>query len=112
MVPARELARRLLADSRVRNLSFALFFALIAYANVAGYRASYPTVAGRIEFARAFGSNASVRLFYGRPYDLLSIGGYTAWRVGGTIAIVAGMWGILAAVRALRRRRTQAGRRS
>jgi len=102
MAPARHLSRRLFADSRVRNLSFAAFFALIAYANVAGYRTSYPTVAGRIEFARAFGSNASVRLFYGRPYDLLSIGGYTAWRVGGTIAIVGGMWGILAAVRALR----------
>jgi ABC-2 type transport system permease protein len=96
------IARRKLADSRVRNLSFALLFALVSYANVVGYRSTYPTLKDRLSFAHAFGGNASVRLFYGKPHDLLSVGGYSAWRIGGFLSIVAAMWGLLAAVRALR----------
>ncbi len=102
MSAARAIVRRTLAGSRVRDISYASMFALIAYANVVGYRSAYPTLAAREGFVHAFGSNASVRLFYGEPHELLSIGGYTAWRVGGSLAIVAAIWGMLAAVRALR----------
>jgi ABC-2 type transport system permease protein len=99
---ASAIARRALADSRVRNLSYAVLFALVAYAQASGYRSAYPTLRSRLQFAHAFGGNASVRLFYGKPYDLLTVGGYAAWRVGGVLAIFAGIWGVLAAVRALR----------
>ena len=71
-------------------------------ANVVGYRRSYPTVADRMRFAGSFGANKAVELFYGSPHDLLTVGGYAAWRVGGIGAIIAGVFGILAAVRALR----------
>jgi ABC-2 type transport system permease protein len=98
----RAIARRKLADSRARNYSFALLFALVAYANVVGYRNTYPTLKDRLGFAHAFGGNASARLFYGKPYDLLTVGGYSAWRIGGFVSILAAMWGLLAAVRALR----------
>ena len=98
----RAIVERTLAGSRVRDISYASMFALVAYANVVGYRSAYPTLAAREGFVHAFGSNASVRLFYGEPHELLSIGGYTAWRVGGSLAIVAAIWGMLAAVRALR----------
>lgn len=102
MRPASAFARRSLSDSRIRNASFALLFALLAYVNVVGYRHSYPTRADRLEFARTFGTNKAVQLFYGMPHDLLSVGGYTAWRVGGTSSILAAAWGLVAAVRALR----------
>src|ERR1019366_1470797 len=46
--------------------------------------------------------NDALRLFYGYPYDALTVGGYSAWRVGGTLAIAAAVFGVLAAVRALR----------
>ena len=36
------------------------------------------------------------------PHDLLTVGGYAAWRVGGVLSIVAALWGLMAAVRALR----------
>jgi len=102
-VPATSaIARRSFADSRARNVSFAVLFALVAYANVVGYRSTYPTLNERLAFAHAFGGNASVRLFYGTPFDLLTIGGYSAWRTGGMISIFAAMWGLLAAVRAMR----------
>ena len=63
---------------------------------------AYPTLADRLAFARSFGGNEALRLFYGDPHDLLTVGGYSAWRVGGTLAIVAAVWGVFAAVRALR----------
>jgi hypothetical protein len=37
---ASAIARRTLADARVRNISFALLFAGVAYANVVGYRSA------------------------------------------------------------------------
>jgi ABC-2 type transport system permease protein len=58
--------------------------------------------AGRLSFARSFGDDKAARLFYGIPHDLLSVGGYASWRVGGLVSIFAAMWGMLAAVRALR----------
>lgn len=106
-VPARgaagaALARRAFRDARVRTIAFAYLFAIYAYIQPAGYRHAYPTTSDRLGFARSFGANKGLRLFYGEPHDLLSVGGYSAWRVGGTLAIVAAAFGLLAAVRALR----------
>jgi ABC-2 type transport system permease protein len=67
-----------------------------------GYRDAYPTLASRVGFARSFASNKAIRLFYGEPHSLLTVDGYAAWRVGGTLAIFVAIFGLLAAVRALR----------
>jgi ABC-2 type transport system permease protein len=106
----RAVVARSFADERVRTASFATFFALIAFAQTYGYRHSYPTLADRAAFARTFGANRTLQLFYGVPHDLLSVGGYVAWRVGGIASIFAAVWGLLAAVRALRAEE-DAGRR-
>jgi len=108
--PASALAARTFSDARVRTGAFAALLALFSYVNVVGYRHTYPTLADRRAFARSFGTNKAVELFYGRPHDLLSVGGYTAWRVGGFAAIVVSLWGAHAAVRALRGEE-EAGRR-
>jgi ABC-2 type transport system permease protein len=102
MRPASALARRAFRDARVRTISFAYLFALYAYIQPVGYRHAYPTRASRLAFARSFGNNKAIRLFYGEPHDLLSVSGYSAWRVGGTLAIFTAIFGLLAAVRALR----------
>lgn len=98
----RALARRAFRDARIRTISFAYLFAVIAYIQPVGYRDAYPTLSSRLAFARSFGDNKAIRLFYGVPHDLLTVSGYTAWRVGGTLAIFASVFGLLAAVRALR----------
>lgn len=98
----RALARRAFADGRTRTFSFAALFALIGLIQVVGYEKSYPTLAGRVEFARVWGNDKTVRMFYGVPHDLLTTGGYVAWRIGGVLAIFAAVWGVFAAVRALR----------
>jgi ABC-2 type transport system permease protein len=100
--PARALAGRALIDARVRTIAFAYLFAAIAYIQPVTYRHAYPTLADRLAFAHSFANNRAIRLFYGEPFNLLTVGGYSAWRVGGTLAIFAAVWGLLAAVRALR----------
>ncbi len=100
--PAGAVARRAFRDARVRTLAFAYLFAIYSYIQPVGYRHAYPTLASRVAFAQAFGNNVGLRFLYGYPFDLLTVGGYTAWRVGGTLAIAAAAFGILAAVRPLR----------
>ncbi len=102
LAPARAITRRAARDARVRTVAFGYLFALYSYIQPIGYRHAYPTLADRLGFARSFADNKAIRLFYGEPHDLLSVSGYAAWRVGGTLAIMAAVFGLLAAVRALR----------
>ena len=100
--PSQALARRLFSDGLARSGSFAALLGLYALAQVVGYRHAYPTDAERLEFARTFGVNKALELFYGVPRDLVTVGGYTAWRFGGFGSIIAAVWAVFAAVRAYR----------
>lgn len=102
MAAAVRLVGRGLRDARGRTTVFACLFFAMACAQPLAYRHSYPTVADRLAFAHTFAGNRAIVLFYGHAYDLLTVGGYSAWRVGGTLAIFAAVFGVLAAVRALR----------
>ena len=99
---ASAIARRAFADARVRTISFALLFAFAAYLQATAYREGYPTLEDRLRFARSVGANDAARVLYGEPHDLLTVGGYVSWRVGGSLAIFAGLFGLLGAVRAMR----------
>jgi ABC-2 type transport system permease protein len=98
----RALAQRALRDARVRTIAFGYLFAFYAYLQPVAFRDGYKTLSSRVAFAHAFADNKAVRLFYGEPHNLLSVSGYAAWRVGGTLAIFAAIFGLLAAVRAMR----------
>jgi ABC-2 type transport system permease protein len=76
------LARRTFLDSRTRNVAFAYLFVAATFAQVYGYRHTYSTLADRLRFAHSFGDNKAVRLLYGEPHDLLTVGGYAEWRAG------------------------------
>jgi ABC-2 type transport system permease protein len=102
LTPAVALARRAFRDARTRTIAYGYLFGLYAYIQPVGYRGAYPGPSSRLAFARSFGDNDAIRLFYGEPHDLLTVGGYSAWRVAGTLAILAAVFGVLAAVRALR----------
>ena len=96
------LARRAFRDARIRTIAFAYLFAAYSYIQPVGYRHTYPTLSDRLAFVHSFANNKAIRLFYGEPHNVQTVTGYTAWRVGGTLAIVAAAFGLLAAVRALR----------
>ena len=57
-------------------IGFAYVFAAVSYIQPVGYRHTYPTLAERLGFAHSFGDNKAVVLFYGKAYDLLTVGGY------------------------------------
>jgi ABC-2 type transport system permease protein len=99
---AAAIFRRALVDGKVVTASFAVVFAAMGFANAVGYRRTYPTTRERLELARTFGLNKAVQLFYGRPHDLLTVGGYAGWRLGGFGSIVASAWAVFAVVRVLR----------
>ena len=100
--PAGALARRYFGDARTRTISFALLFLFTSAATVLGYRSAYPTRAERLEFARGIGDTTAVRLLYGVPHDLLTVGGYAGWRLLGSLSVFTALYGVLGAVRALR----------
>ena len=100
--PLTALVRRAFLDARTRTITFAYIFAVYGWLQARGYHTAYPTLADRMAFARTFAGNDAIRLFYGYPYHVVTTGGYTAWRVGGTLALAAAAFGVLAAVRALR----------
>ncbi|HLY47675.1 MAG TPA: hypothetical protein VKR21_00630 [Solirubrobacteraceae bacterium] len=96
------LTRRALHAARVRTIGFVYVFAAVSYIQPVAYRHTYPTLEDRIRFARSFAENKAVVLFYGKAYNLLTVGGYSAWRVGGTLSVFAAVFGLLAAVRGFR----------
>jgi ABC-2 type transport system permease protein len=100
--PASAVAARAFRGARLLTVTFAYLFAAFSFVQPVGYRRAYPALPARLAFARGFGGNTGLRLFYGEPYDLLTVAGYSAWRVGGTLAIAAAAFGMLAAVQALR----------
>ena len=83
-------------------LAFGYLFAIYAWIQPVGYRRTYPTHSERLAFARSFVDNKGLRVLYGEPHDVATVNGYTAWRVGGTLAIAAAAFGLLATVRAFR----------
>ena len=96
------LVRRAAAGGRVTTVAYGLIFLVIGVVQPVAYRRTYPTPEDRLQFAVSFGNDKVTRIFYGRPYDLLSVEGYTAWRVGGVLVVFAALWAVLAASRALR----------
>jgi ABC-2 type transport system permease protein len=98
----RAVVRLALRGERVRLGVIGAFVVLYGIAQVVGYRRAYPTEAARRQFARAFSDSLLLRLFYGIPRDLASVGGYVEFRVVNILAAIVAGWGVFAAVRALR----------
>lgn len=101
-IPVSVLARRNLRDVRGRTIVFAYIFAIYACVQPIGFRKTYPSALDRARFAESFAGNPGLRILYGRPHDIGTTIGYTEWRVGGVLAIVAAVMGLFLAVRVLR----------
>jgi len=96
--PARAVVRHALRGERVRLGVIALIAVLYTLANVIGYAQAYPTLASRVQFARAFSDNIALRLFYGVPHDLTTVGGFFEFRAMGMLAILVSAWALFAAI--------------
>ncbi len=87
---------------RTRLLVIAAILATSSISVVVGYRDTYPTAAERIRFAEAFQGDLVLRLFYGVPQDIATVGGYAEFRLVGILSVITAGWAVFAAARALR----------
>jgi ABC-2 type transport system permease protein len=79
--------------------SWVAVVALFVLMTAAAFADTYQTTAERIPFARTVTSNSGLIALTGKPFDLLTTGGLTAWRIGGFAAALAGIMSYLLVVR-------------
>ncbi len=63
---------------------------------------SYTTSGLTASSLSSLSADPSIRALYGAPFDLSTAGGFTVWRAGQFLAIVAALWALLATTRILR----------
>src|SRR6266542_3677208 len=74
----------------------------LSASTVKGYDTAYPTPASRALLAATPLANRGFHALYGIPHAADTTGGFTAWRLGTVMSLLAGVWMLLAATRLLR----------
>ena len=95
---ARFVGRRLLRTGALWGLVFGLY----GYDNAVAFHTIAPTSAQRDRLLSTMASNAGLKALLGDTHQITTLGGFTDWRAIGIITLVASIWGMLAATRALR----------
>lgn len=78
-----------------------LVFGAYVAAQAAGYVGTYKTLGERAALASGFGSGGLDALF-GRPRQMQTVAGYTAWKSLGVLVVVGALWALAASTKALR----------
>jgi len=94
-----ELTWLALRRDRVMAPLWALGIAVLTVSTASSFRKLYPTVASRIPFAHTVETNSGLVALTGKPFDMTSIGGMTAWRVGASGALLTAIVSQLLVVR-------------
>ncbi|CAN5799306.1 exporter of polyketide antibiotics [soil metagenome] len=84
---------------RIRLALWVLGVGSLTYFTASAFRELYPTVASRAGFAATLANTPALLALTGPPFDLSTIGGLTAWRIGGFGPVMMGMLGIFTMVR-------------
>ena len=63
------------------------------------YETFYPSAADRAGLTATIGRNPSVAVIYGPAFDLSTAGGFTAWRIGGFLAVFTALMAIFTVTR-------------
>ena len=63
------------------------------------YETFYPSAADRAGLTATIGGNPSVAVIYGPAFDLSTAGGFTAWRIGGLLAVFTALMAIFTVTR-------------
>jgi ABC-2 type transport system permease protein len=93
---------RLTARQAIRGAAiWGAIFALLVIVAGAGYTAAYAPQE-RLAIAEELTGNPAFESLFGPARELHTVGGFVAWRVGSFIALIAAVWGLLAATRLLR----------
>jgi ABC-2 type transport system permease protein len=68
---------------------------------VVQYRQAFADTAG-VQSLEALATNPAIRTLFGEPVALDDPGGFTVWRTGTPLAVIVGLWALLAATRITR----------
>jgi ABC-2 type transport system permease protein len=94
-----ELGKLIVRRERIRLPIWC--YALLASVGGTAYsfRRLYPTPQARVQFAATAGKSPALDVLYGKPSDLTSLGGLTAWRMGVFGALLLAVLSIVTVVR-------------
>ena len=79
-----------------------LVFGLYVYDNAFAFDSIAPTAAKRDQLLGTMAGNAGLKALLGDTHQITTRGGFTDWRAIGVTALVASIWGLMAATKALR----------
>jgi ABC-2 type transport system permease protein len=79
-----------------------LVFGLYVYDNAIAFHTIAPTAAQRDRLLGTMASNGGLKALLGDTHQINTLGGFTDWRAIGVTGLVASVWGLLAATKALR----------
>jgi len=93
------MIRLALRRDRIWWPAWILVLATQVVATAGAYESLFPTAASRLQLGPTMGRNTSLRAMYGPAFDLSSAGGFTAWRIGGFVAVFIALMSLLAVIR-------------
>ena len=94
--------RRAFLDARIRTAAFRLLLRDLLLHSACRIQERLPDARRPGRLRRHLRRQRGAQIFFGYPYDIVTVTGYSAWRVGGSLAIAAAVLGVLASVRAMR----------
>lgn len=96
------MLRRTIRADRWYWGTWVALLSLLPPITAAAYRETISDDAAGAEIAAGLAANSTMRAMLGPPYDLLQVGGFTMWRVGGFVALLAATMAALGVIRATR----------
>lgn len=93
------MIRLALRRDRIWWPAWILVLATQVVATAGAYESLFPTAQSRLQLGPTMGRNTSLRAMYGPAFDLSSAGGFTAWRMGGFVAVFISLMSLLAVIR-------------
>lgn len=99
LVGTRELVRLGARRDRILLPIWLYVLVILAVGTAYSFKGLYPTVASRLPFAAEVSHNGGLKALTGPTFDLTSIGGLTAWRIGASAGLLIGLMNIFTVVR-------------
>jgi ABC-2 type transport system permease protein len=99
---ARAVAALTVRRASVQAAVWGFIFGGTIAASASSYASLFPTAASRAAVARSFQGNTAWAALFGPLRRLDTVAGYTAYKSGMAVTILAAIWGLLVATRVLR----------
>jgi len=94
--------RRVAGETSRGALIWGAVFGLVVVSSARGFVSTYTTVAARQRAAATLGTNKGLQALFGAPHHIATVGGWTAWRSLGLVALIGAVWALLTATKQVR----------